>query len=371
MYRRSIISLSIAVVLITGLNGPLVSADPSSDSGGAVVTAYADTPDTTASQPEKKGGNAFVRVITAPFRAIGKLFSGGDNKTARKKSTNNTANAPVEASGTKDAATAQQASGDGKQGEAVQTNALEDRTNGAVQPVQSSVQAGTRIIRPGESVTPGIWIPVIEGIPKDHLSQGRALLQHGYLNEAIAELSIAASVGPNLVEANNLLALAYDRRGWHKVAIETYERARQLAPDDPVVLANLGYSHYLDDNYREALKYLKRAARRAPDAPVIHNNIGIVLARVGKFDDAFKSFARAAGEYDAHLKIAEILEQNRRDKEAIKHYEAALHIQPDATVILERLAPLYERTNRPAQAEAARRALGQPRNPQRTNTGGG
>ena len=62
-------------------------------------------------------------------------------------------------------------------------------------------------------------MPVIEGVAPDHLSQGRALLQHGYLNEAIAELSVASTIGPDLIEANNLLGLAYDKRGWHRQAI--------------------------------------------------------------------------------------------------------------------------------------------------------
>ena len=47
-------------------------------------------------------------------------------------------------------------------------------------------------------------------MPSDPVSQGRALLQHGYVQEAIAELQTAASTGlpEQLAEANNLLGLA-------------------------------------------------------------------------------------------------------------------------------------------------------------------
>ena len=46
------------------------------------------------------------------------------------------------------------------------------------------------------------------------VAQGRALLEHGYVQEAVAELTVAATqVGPGLVEANNLLGIAYVQAG--------------------------------------------------------------------------------------------------------------------------------------------------------------
>jgi Flp pilus assembly protein TadD len=262
--------------------------------------------------------------------------------------------------------------GEQKENERPVGSAREGRAVELAEAIKTRSSEGVRIVRPGESFPQReMWIPTIEGIPRDSLSQGRALLQHGYLNEAIAELSIAATVGPNLVESNNLLGLAYDRRGWHRMAIECYERARSLAPKDAAVLANLGYSLYLDNDYSAALKRLKQAERLMPGVPVIANNIGVVQARRGQFDEAFKSFARASGDYDAHLKMAGIFEMVKRDKDAIKHYEAALRIQPDASAVLEHLAALYDRTGRKTEAEAARRTLGQPKNPQKTTTGGG
>src|SRR5829696_8303538 len=39
----------------------------------------------TAQTPEKKNGNGFVRVLGAPFRAIGKLFRGGSKKDQRQQ----------------------------------------------------------------------------------------------------------------------------------------------------------------------------------------------------------------------------------------------------------------------------------------------
>lgn len=371
-------------------------------------------------QPKRKG-NGFARAIGAPFRAIARLFGGGKKSTSeeagrRKASPRQTAD---------DAAQASPASEAPKQGveptapsnvaaqstqqvtpapampaalkvdktklkttarAVVVTEPLAVASAPEVESMSSTpppaavattrTEEGARVVRPDETGAivepPRMWIPIIEGISKDSLTQGRALLEHGYVQEAVAELTVAATqVGPGLVEANNLLGIAYDRLGRHKQAADAYDRALTVAPKDPNVIANLGYSLYLADDYAGALKRLKQAAKLSPGQPVIYNNLGIVLARTSKYDEAYKYFAIASNEYDAHLKLASILEEQHRDRDAVKHYEAALAMQPGASAILERLVALYERTGERDKADTARRALGQPKNPQKTTTGGG
>jgi Flp pilus assembly protein TadD len=362
---------------------------------GAEATGEADD-----SQQPKRNGNGFARALSAPFRALARLFGGGKKSKpaeAKMPTPPPTVEGVVNA-GTLSAATEEtKASPGGDVTQAVDRTQAAGQTQAAtnVGPVDGSpatvrvgvelprgssvVQAteGARIIRPAagevaEELRPKMWIPLIAGIPSDPVSQGRALLQHGYLQEAIAELQTAATnVGTDLAEANNLLGLAYDRLGWHKQAAEAYGRSLTVTPKDANVLANLGYSLYLDGDYAAALKRLKQAANLSPAEPIISNNLGIVHARLGHYGDAFKYFVRASNEYEAHLKLADILETEKRDRDAVKHYEAALRIQPGASAVLERLVALYERTGARDKADTARRALGQPRNPQKTTTGGG
>ena len=360
-------------------------ADASSEGAGG-----ADDP-----QPPKRKGNAFARALGAPFRALARLFGGGRKSETAKKSAlpaQETAAAQNEVkqetaseeSKPQTRAAARPAPVQAPKVEPVTTPAAPTReitqaprTSEVVREADTPSPEGVRIVRPSagevaEELRPKMWIPLIVGVPSDPVSQGRALLQHGYVQEAVAELQVAATtVGPQLAEANNLLGLAYDRLGWHRQAAEAYARALTVSPKDWVVLANLGYSLYLSDDYAGALRRLKQAARLAPSEPVIHNNLGIVEARRGRYGDAFKYFARASNQYDAHLKLAGILEDQRRDKEAVKHYEAALRLQPGASAVLERLVALYDRTGKTDKADMARRALGQPKNQQKTTTGGG
>ena len=411
MPKRRTTSLIISLALSFGAVAPRAAlgyrasgpaTDPATETAAEAVAdaapaevetkpeAPADAAEAADVPAQKRKGNSLARALSAPFRALARLFGTGRKSEAAKKAAPSPeqqkaaalgADATGGTGGLKQPPPGVETIEDGAfftpiekpQVEPVTSDALMSREAPRAQPSPE----GVRIVRPSagetaEALKPKMWIPLIVGVPSDPVSQGRALLQHGYVQEAIAELQVAASnVGPQLGEANNLLGLAYDRLGWHRQAAEAYGRALTVSPKDWVVLANLGYSLYLSDDYAGALKRLKQAAALAPSEQVISNNLGVVNARLGRFGDAYKNFAKASNEYEAHVKLAGILEDQRRDKDAVKHYEAALHLQPGASAVLERLVALYERTGDRGKADTARRALSQPKNPQRTATGGG
>jgi Flp pilus assembly protein TadD len=260
--------------------------------------------------PKKRKGNRFARFFKAPFRAVGRIFGGDDSgKLARMTE--------------KDAA----------RFESVGVMRVEDRDHR----------------RPEATGA--------EGSARDLLDRGRALLETGELNEAIAVLSRAASLDPRLSQAHNLLAVAYDRKGLRDRAKESYERAVEVGEADAQALNNLGYSLYLSGNYRAAVERLKRAARLAPADGRILNNLALAQCRLGKYDDAFRNFARAGGEYNGRVNVAAMLVRAGREERAIEHLEAARRLQPAAANVLHQLADLYERNGRRDKADEARHAL--------------
>ncbi|HZH32842.1 MAG TPA: tetratricopeptide repeat protein [Pyrinomonadaceae bacterium] len=350
----------------------------------------------TTTAAAKKRPNLFVRIISAPFRGLAKLFGGGDEKadeTARaeakenkKKKAQIAAAANQLPGGRTDAPRVEPTPaavvviGGGAGGAAAsQPDALAEaaarsvRAGERVLSVPPTFAASTPVTTPSDipappppadakakesfDYEPRPFTPFIEGVAGDPLSQGRALLANGYTNEAVAELSVAAVTGPDLVEANNLLGLAYDRRGQHRQAREFYERALSVAPQNAQVLNNLGHSLYLDDRYADALARLKNAARLAPEDTRVAGNLALVYGRLRKYDEAFKQFKRAGGEFYAHTSTAALLATAGRDREAIKHYEAARKLNPAAPDVLRQLITLYVRTGQRDKAEAAERAL--------------
>lgn len=317
MRHRTINAFIIAVVLTIGATTfwTAETTERDGDDAANVVASEGSPTGTTedeaasSEEKQKKKGNRFARFLKAPFKAAAKLFGGDDDKVRRLSE--------------KDVA----------KFESAPLMRVEDSRTASA---ESNADEG--------------------GSAKDYLARGRARLDEGRLNEAIRDLSRAVSLDARLSEAHNLLAVAYDRKGLHDRARESFERALDHEADAQT-LNNLGYSLYLSGNYRAAISRLKRAAKLAPADERIWNNLALAQCRLGKYDDAYRSFARSGGEYQGRLNVAAMLERAGREDQAIEHYEAARRVQPQSEFVLRRLSELYARGGRDDHAERIRRAF--------------
>jgi Flp pilus assembly protein TadD len=313
MNARRIATIFIAFTLVVcatalwGAEGNKLDGDTDTN----VVAASGAEAGSEAGAPAKKKGSRFMRMFKAPFKAVGKLLGGGEGGEKVARMTEK----------------------DADRFESVGVIRVEDRTT-------------ERRPAPSEPVTAG-----------DYLERGRELLGEGRLNEAIAALSTAASLDPKLSQAHSLLAVAYDRKGLRERARDSYERAVETNESDAQALNNLGYSLYLNGNYRAAVERLKRAARLAPSDARILNNLALAQVHLGKYDDAYRNFARAGGDFQGHANLAALLIRIGRDDKAAEHLEAARRIDPASSNVLRQLAELYQRTGRQDKAEEARQAL--------------
>jgi Flp pilus assembly protein TadD len=311
MRNRTIIAIFLAFFMTVGFTA-LWSAEGDEAEGDVaanVVTQTTDGPAGVEVEQPKKKGSRWGRIFKAPFKAVAKVFGG---------------------------------SGDGKKVERMTTEDAQRFESAKVMRVD---------YENGEKKEPAA------GSAQEHLERGRAHLASGNLNEAVTELSRAASLDPRLTQAHSLLAVAFDRKGLHDRAHASYDRAADVNERDPQALNNLGYSLYVNGNYRAAVDKLKKAARLAPSDARIHNNLALAQSRLGKYDDAYKSFARAGGELNGRLNVAALLERAGRDADAAEQLERARRLEPTSTSVLGRLADVYERTGKHAEAQSARQAL--------------
>jgi Flp pilus assembly protein TadD len=308
--RRVIIIFATVALLVSATALWEVSGDER-DGDTAANVVSASGAEAGAATPKKRGGGLFGKILKAPFRAVGKLIGRGDD--------------------------------DGKLARMTEKDAARFESTGVLRVEDRDHQ------RP-EVKDQG-------GDARDYLERGRALLEEGKLNEAIAELSRAASLDSKLTQAHSLLAVAYDRKGLHDRAEDSYRRAMDVDDRDPQALNNLGYSLYLSGNYRAAVDRLKKAARLAPGDARVLNNLALAQVRLGKYNDAYRNFARAEGEFNGHANVAALLIRSGREDKAVEHLEAARKLQPDSPNVLRQLADVYERTGRGDKANEARQTL--------------
>jgi Tfp pilus assembly protein PilF len=299
MSTRTIIAVFLALIVTIAATA-MWSAGTMERDGDTDANVIEDSGAAAGKAGDTKKGNKVVRIVAAPFKALGRLFGHRDHKLERMTDK------------------------DSDKFESVGVARVED---------QASPE------RKG----------IITGSAREHLSAGRQLLQAGRVNEAIAELSTAASMDPRLSEAHNLLGVAFDRKGLGDRAKDSYEKAVKFEPEDAQSLNNLGFSLYQNGNYRAAVDRLKRAAKLEPNDERILNNLGLALCRLGKFEDAYKYFSRAGGAFTGNLNVATMLERLGRDDDAIKYYQAAYRVDPNSTVASRRLIALYQRTGKMTQ----------------------
>jgi len=308
MKKRRMIAILIALV-VTFAATAMWSASTIQREGDPDAIVLEDSGSEVGVQP-KKGGNKIVKVIAAPFKAFGRLFSRGDDENKVYRMTE------------KDAA----------KFASVGVTRIEDANNKSQRKETAATSA------------------------REHLDAGREFLLAGNYNDAISELTLAVSLDGKLTEAHNLLGVAYDKKGFADRAKDSFERAVKLE-EDAETLNNLGFSLYQSGNYRAAVDRLKRAAKLAPNDERILNNLGLAYCRLGKIDEAYKAFARATGPLNGNLNTAKMLERFAREDDAIRYYEAARQIDANNTIALRRLADLYGRVGRNAEADSARAAL--------------
>jgi tetratricopeptide (TPR) repeat protein len=310
MHKRRLIATFVAVALTLVVTA-MWSASTIEREGDPDANVIADSGSLAGDAGEHKtGGNKVVRILAAPFKAFGKLF-GRKNDSKLQRMT----------------------AKDADKFESVGVARVNDSRNPAVGRTNASASA------------------------EEHLAAGRSFLLRGRINEAISELSTAASLDPKLGEAHNLLGVAFAQKGMQDRAKESYERAVKAEPEDAQTLNNLGFSLYQNGNYRAAVDRLKRAVKIAPKDERILNNLGLALCRMGKFEEAYKNFARAAGELTGNLNTAKMLERFGREEDAIKYYEGARRADPNCSFALRRLADLYQRIGKSQEAQAAAESL--------------
>src|SRR5215510_3927286 len=286
MNKRRLIAILIAFVLTIAVTAMWSAATISREGDPDAIVLEDSGSEAGTATEQKKGGNKVVKVLAAPFKAIGRLFGGGDDKKLQRMSEK-----------------------DAEKFASVGVTKIEDLRT----------PEGKRVS--------------LNGSARQHLETGREYLLNGNYNDAITELSMAASLDPKLTEAHNLLGVAYDKKGFSDRAKDSFERAVKMEEDGDT-LNNLGFSLYQNGNYRAAVDRLKRAAKIAPNDERILNNLGLALCRLGKFDEAYQNFARATGPVVGNLNMCKMLERFGREDDAITYYEAARKIQPTNTQAL-------------------------------------
>lgn len=157
------------------------------------------------------------------------------------------------------------------------------------------------------------------------------------------------------------LGFAYQELGQFDKAIEVFEDARKLAPNDPAVISYLIRAQLAGRNYSTAAEIARAARAQHPDNLQFATLESLALRRAGKIDQSVSAmegyFRGRSDDPDAHIAMAQVYNEANRGVQAVKTLRDAQAKFPQESAISFELGAVLDRQKRFAESEAVFRQL--------------
>jgi len=170
---------------------------------------------------------------------------------------------------------------------------------------------------------------------------GNEFFKAGDTDNAIAEYKNALELNPNNDEAHLKLGfLMYNAKKQYDEGMAHYNAALKTNPNDPRIHHDLGMALLHQRQFNRAIEHLSQALRVMPDGldkqynPVnMHFNLALAYSHAGKPEEAITHFSEVLrlnpNNAPAHYRLALELAQQRNLDRSLKHYAAAVKLQPN------------------------------------------
>jgi protein O-GlcNAc transferase len=180
---------------------------------------------------------------------------------------------------------------------------------------------------PGSPLTPA---------GNSELASARAALQAGDTGKAVAELEAFVAREPTSVEAHTLLAQAYQKADRTEEALEEYQAAIILSPDevpDYILDPNdIGAALYQKGELDQAIRQLQAALALAPNDPETHYLLGAAYIQQSQLAEAEAEFNKALAAKpdmaEAHIGLGNVQLLKGELEPATASFQKAVAINP-------------------------------------------
>jgi len=164
-----------------------------------------------------------------------------------------------------------------------------------------------------------------------HQSEELASTEEKTLSGTTAEItsSQTKTVQPTqILESYNGIGIISDIKGMYKHARINYQAALKINAQNKKVLNNLGYSFYLESNWRQAEAYFIKALNIDSSYQAGWKNLGLVYARQEKYLQALEALEQVMETSQAYNDIGYICLLSKRYKQAAYFFRQAISENP-------------------------------------------
>jgi len=184
----------------------------------------------------------------------------------------------------------------------------------------------------------------------------------GKYREALDAFNQALRIKPDDAEAHYNLGVVYWKSGMHKEAIESFKQTIRIRPNYAEAHKDLGIAYGKLVMYKEAIESLKQAIRIKPNDAEAHYNLGVTYFHLVMYKEAIESFTQAIRikpDYaEAHHNLGTAYVTSGKYREALEVFKQALRINPDDAEAHYNLGIAYGTSGKNREAvEAFKQAL--------------
>lgn len=180
-----------------------------------------------------------------------------------------------------------------------------------------------------------IWTRTLSRWPHSyiaHCNLGIAFADRGDVPEAVQHFNQALQINPDDAKSINNLGKVLTSQGKVDAAIQDFHHALQLEPDDAKILNNLSVALADEGKVNDAIQELEHALQLKPEYAEAYYNLGNIYASRADYDDAAQNYEEAL---EINPDFAEALcnfgltlaKQGKLD-DAIEQYEQAIRLKP-------------------------------------------
>jgi len=170
------------------------------------------------------------------------------------------------------------------------------------------------------------------GFAQSYYRYGKYYFEEGNWGEAIKYLAKATEYEPSYAPPYRLLGICYEELDLPHSALDAFEMAVALDPEDPANNYNLGAAFNRRGRSDEAVFYLHRAVEAVPDRADYWRELGLAYTAVQEYTSARTAYKRSleidAGDADTWLRYAELSMQLGDEAAGIKAAKKAIELDP-------------------------------------------
>ena len=160
----------------------------------------------------------------------------------------------------------------------------------------------------------GSSVKVIDGQAESHYKMALHFQRRKKHKLAIEELKKAAQLNPSFAKAYNAMGVSYDNLRRYSQAIRCYQSALKLDPKLDYVYNNLGYSYLLNNELNEAIVAFEKAIELNDNSKRYRNNLGLAYVMKDQYDKAYEQFKIVEDETEAEEKLVKLLDKLGKEK---------------------------------------------------------